>query len=175
MVLDSLGRSLDKTIRRIRRLPRIDKEAIKIVIQELQRALLSSDVKVELCLELSENIKKRAFDEKIASGIARKDYIIKLIHDELVQLLGGKIAPKRFKDNKQNIILMVGIQGSGKTTTVGKLSRYYSNKGYKVGVICTDTWRPGAFEQLQQLLAPINIPLYGDPENKYPIKLAKSL
>lgn len=173
MVLENLGKQLDKTIRRIRRLPRIDKESIKLVIQDIQRALLSSDVKVELCLEITENIKKKAFDEKIAEGVARKDYIIKLIHNELVNLLGGKAAPKRLKSNHQNIILMVGIQGSGKTTTVGKICKYYLNKGFKIGVICADTWRPGAYEQLIQLLEPMKIPVFGNPENKYAIKIVK--
>ena len=126
-------------------------------------------------MQVTEHIKKQAFDEKIATGIARKDYIIKLIHDELVKLLGGKAAPKRLKRNKLNIIMMVGIQGSGKTTTVGKLARYYKNRGFKLGVVCSDTWRPGAYDQLSQLLEPLGVELYGDPsgEEKNALKLAK--
>lgn len=175
MVFNNLGKGLDKAIRRIRGLPRIDKDGLKLVIQDIQRALLSSDVDVELTMQVTEHIKKQAFDEKIATGIARKDYIIKLIHDELVKLLGGKAAPKRLKRNKLNIIMMVGIQGSGKTTTVGKLARYYKNRGFKLGVVCSDTWRPGAYDQLSQLLEPLGVELYGDPsgEEKNALKLAK--
>lgn len=175
MVFQNLGKGLDTAIRRIRGLPRIDKDAMKLVIQDIQRALLSSDVDVELTMKVTEDIKKQAFDEKIAGGIARKDYIIKLIHDELVTLLGGKAAPKRLKSNKLNIIMMVGIQGSGKTTTVGKLARYYKNRGFKIGVVASDTWRPGAYDQLVQLLQPMGVEVHGDPtgEEKNALKLAK--
>ncbi|MBD3351425.1 MAG: signal recognition particle protein, partial [Candidatus Lokiarchaeota archaeon] len=134
-----------------------------------------SDVDYNIVIQVTDNIKKKAFDEKISQSVARKDYIIKLIHDELVDILGGKAAPKRIKQNKINIIMMVGIQGSGKTTTVGKLARYYKNRGFKVGVVCSDTWRPGAYDQLAQLLEPLQVQLSGDPtgKEKNALKLAK--
>ncbi len=87
MVMEKFGKALDNMIRRIRKLPRIDKDALKLVIQDLQRALLSADVNVEITLAITEDIRKRAFNEKISEGIARKDFIIKLIHDELVSFL----------------------------------------------------------------------------------------
>lgn len=174
MVLESLGRALDKAIRRLRRLPRVDKEAIKAFLQELQRALLTSDVKVELVFELSEKIKKRAMDERVSTGITRKDFVIKILHDELVQLLGGQQAPTRIKPGHENIILLVGIQGSGKTTTVSKLAKYYrEKKGLRVGVVCTDTWRPGAYEQLSQLCERVKVACWGDPKVNNAIRLAK--
>ncbi len=171
MVLEALGRSLDNAIRKIRRLPQVDKDAIDALIQELQRALLSSDVKVEIVFEATENIKKEAMNTKLSSSIRRRDYIIKIIHDELVKILGGKSAPIRIKPNKQNIILMVGIQGSGKTTTVGKLVHYYKSKGYTIGVVCGDNFRPGAYEQLQQLCEPQDVKVFGNPNEKNTIKL----
>jgi len=175
MVFESLSRGLDAAIRRIRGLPRIDKESIKLVIKDLQRALLSSDVDYNLVIEVTENIKKRAFDEKISESVARKDFVIKLIHDELTKILGGEQAKKRIKLGKLNIIMMVGIQGSGKTTTVAKLAKFYKNNGFKVGVVCADTWRPGAYDQLKQLLEPIDIMLEGDPigKEKSAIKIAR--
>ncbi len=171
MVLEALGRSLDNAIRKIRRLPQVDKDAIDALIQELQRALLSSDVKVEIVFEATENIKKEAMNTKLSSSIRRRDYIIKIIHDEFVKILGGKSAPIRIKPNKQNIILMVGIQGSGKTTTVGKLVHYYKSKGYTIGVVCGDNFRPGAYEQLQQLCEPQDVKVFGNPNEKNTIKL----
>ncbi len=171
MVLEALGKSLDSAIRKIRRLPKVDKDAIDALIQELQRALLSSDVKVEIVFEATENIKKEALNTKLSSSIRRRDFIIKIIHDELVKILGGKSTPILIKPNKLNIILMVGIQGSGKTTTVGKLANYYKSKGYTIGVVCGDNFRPGAFEQLEQLCNPINVKVYGNPIEKNPIKL----
>jgi signal recognition particle subunit SRP54 len=171
MVLEALGRSLDSAIRKIRRLPKVDKEAINALIQELQRALLSSDVKVEIVFETTEKIKKEAMNTQLDKSIRRRDYIIKIIHDELINLLGGTPAPIRIKPNKQNIILMVGIQGSGKTTTVGKLANYYKGKGYTIGVVCGDNWRPGAYEQLQQLCEPINVKVFGNPSEKNTLKM----
>ncbi|KKK40885.1 hypothetical protein LCGC14_0416350 [marine sediment metagenome] len=171
MVLEKLGRSLDTAIRRIRRLPLVDKDAINALIQDLQRALLQADVKVELVFEMTENIKKEAMNTKLQKS-RRKDFIIKLIHDELIKLLGGKPAPIRIKPGKKNVILLVGIQGSGKTTTIGKLAKYYKSKGYKVAAITTDTWRPGAYEQLVQLTNQIGIKTYGNPNEKNAIKIA---
>jgi len=171
MVLEALGRSLDNAIRIIRKLPKVDKDAINALIQELQRALLEADVKVEIVFEATEKIKKEAMNTKIDSSIRRRDFIIKIIHDQLVNILGGNPAPIRIKPNKQNIILMVGIQGSGKTTTVGKLASYYQSKGYTLGVVCGDTWRPGAFEQLQQLCEPLKVKVYGNPDEKNTLKL----
>src|SRR6056297_13629 len=100
MVLDKLGKNLDSMFRKLRGLPKIDKDAINALLQELQRSLLQADVKVELVFELTERIKKRAFDKKINQRIRRKDFIVKILHDELVNLLGGTKAPKRVKPGK---------------------------------------------------------------------------
>ena len=171
MVLENLGRQLDNAIRRIKRLPMVDKDAISALIQDLQRSLLSADVKVELVFQMTENIKKEATNTTLQKA-KRKDFIIKLVHDELIHLLGGRPAPIRIKPGKKNVILLVGIQGSGKTTTVGKLAKYYNSKGYKVAVLTTDTWRPGAYEQLVQLTKQIGVKCYGNPNEKNAIKIA---
>ena len=170
MVLENLGRKLDSAIRKIRRLPKVDKDAINALIQDLQRALLSSDVKVELVFEMTENIKKEAMNTKLQKA-KRKDFVISLIHDELVRVLGGKQAPIRIKPGKKNVILLVGIQGSGKTTTIGKLAKYYKSKGYNVAALTTDTYRPGAYEQLVQLTENIPVKCYGNPEEKKALKI----
>ncbi|MFW9969041.1 MAG: signal recognition particle receptor subunit alpha [Candidatus Odinarchaeota archaeon] len=171
MVLEKLGRSLDSAIRKIRRLPSVDKDAINALIQELQRALLGSDVKVELVFEMTENIRKEAMNTKLQKA-RRKDFVIKLVHDELINLLGGKPAPIRIKPGKKNVLLLVGIQGSGKTTTIAKIAKHYKSKGYKVATLTTDTWRPGAYEQLEQLSEQVGVKCYGNPNEKSAIKIA---
>ena len=171
MVLENLGRNLDNAIRKLRRLPRVDKDAINALIQDLQRALLSADVKVELVFEMTENIKKEAMNTKLQKA-KRKDFVISLIHDELVRVLGGKQAPIRIKTGKKNVILLVGIQGSGTTTTIGKLAKFYNSKGYKVATVTTDTYRPGAYEQLVQLTKQIPVKCYGNPNEKNALKIA---
>ena len=171
MVLEKLGRSLDTAIRKIRRLPSVDKDAIDALIQDLQRSLLSSDVRVELVFQMTENIRKEAMNTKLQKA-RRRDFVIKLVHDELIKLLGGKPAPIRIKPGKKNIILLVGIQGSGKTTTIAKLAKYYKSKGYNVAALTTDTWRPGAYEQLEQLSEQVGIKCYGNPNEKNAVKIA---
>ena len=171
MVLEKLGRSLDNAIRKIRRLPMVNKDAVNALLQDLQRSLLQADVRVELVFEMTENIRKEAMNTKLQKA-RRKDFIIKLVHDELIHLLGGKPSPIRIKPGKKNVILLVGIQGSGKTTTIGKLAKYYKSKGYKVAALTTDTWRPGAYEQLVQLTEQIGIKCYGNPNEKNAIKIA---
>ena len=171
MVLTDLGRKLDDALRKIRRLPVVDKDAINALIQDLQRGLLSSDVQVELVFEMTENIKKEAMNTTLQKA-KRKDFTITLVHNELVRVLGGKPAPVRIKPGKKNVILLVGIQGSGKTTTIGKLSRFYKGKGYKVAALTTDTYRPGAYEQLVQLTEQIGVRCYGNPNEKNALKIA---
>ena len=171
MAFKKLGKDLENIMRKLRGLPKIDKDVINAIVQDLQRALLSADVKVELVFQMTENIKKEAMNTDLKRA-RRKDFIIKLVHDELVKTIGGKSAPIRIKPGKSNVILLVGIQGSGKTTTVGKLARFYKNKGYKVATVTTDTWRPGAYEQLVQLTEQIGVKCYGNPNEKNAIKLA---
>ena len=171
MAFKKLGKDLESIMRKLRGLPIIDKDVINSIIQDLQRALLSADVKVELVFQMTENIKKAAMNTNLKRA-RRKDFIIKLVHDELVETIGGKSAPIRIKPGKSNVILLVGIQGSGKTTTVGKLSRFYKSKGYEVAAVTTDTWRPGAYEQLVQLTDQIGVKCYGNPNEKNAIKLA---
>jgi signal recognition particle subunit SRP54 len=171
MVLEKLGRSLDAAIRKIRRLPSVDKDAINALIQDLQRALLQADVNVELVFKMTENIRKEAMNTKLQKA-RRRDFVIKLVHDELIRLLGGKPAPIRIKPGKKNLILLVGIQGSGKTTTIAKLAKFYKGKGYKIATLTTDTWRPGAYEQLVQLSEQIGVKCYGNPNEKNAIKIA---
>ncbi|WP_457916865.1 signal recognition particle receptor subunit alpha [Candidatus Lokiarchaeum ossiferum] len=173
MVLENFGKTLDGLIRKVRHLPEIDKNAIDAILLELQRSLLMADVKVEICFQVTENIRKRAMDQEINKKIDRREFIIKILHDELINLLGGKDAPKRIKTGKQTIILLIGIQGSGKTTTVGKLANFYSKNGFKVGAICTDTDRPGAYEQMAQTMDSIGVKYYGNPKESSSIKLAR--
>ena len=171
MPFKKFGRDLENAIRKLRGLPQIDKDAINAIILDLQRALFSADVLVELVNQMSENIRKASMNTELKRA-RRKDFIIKLIHDELVKIIGGKPAPIRIKAGKSNVILLVGIQGSGKTTTVAKLARFYKNKGYKVAVVTTDTWRPGAYEQLVQLSNQIQVQCYGNPNEKNAVKIA---
>ncbi|MBN1801214.1 MAG: signal recognition particle protein [Candidatus Lokiarchaeota archaeon] len=169
--MKEFGRKLEDLMRKIRKLPSINKEEIMAIIQDLQRAMLEADVKVDLVFEMTENIKKAAMNTTLQKA-KRKDFVIKLVHDELIRVLGGKKAPIRIKPGKKNVILLVGIQGSGKTTTVGKLAYHFKSKGFKVAALTTDTWRPGAYDQLVQLTKQIGVETYGNPNENNALKIA---
>lgn len=173
MVLEKLGEGLRNAINKILRSNVADREAVEELVKELQRALLMSDVNVELVFELSERIKERALDETLPPGISRREHIVKIVYDELTNILGKKAYPLEITPGKANIIMLVGIQGSGKTTTVAKLARYLTKRGVKTGVVCADTFRAGAYEQLYQLVSELGVKFYGDPNSKSSVSVAK--
>ncbi|PUA32057.1 MAG: signal recognition particle protein [Candidatus Terraquivivens tikiterensis] len=152
--------------------PGVDKNVVEELIRGIQRALLVSDVNVELVMKLSEKIRERALTEKVPPGISKKDQMIKIVYEELVALLGEKPQKIAIDKSKQYVIMVVGIQGHGKTTTVAKLANYLKKLGYSVGVVCADTFRTGAYEQLKQLLEGKNIPVYGLPGEKDAVAIA---
>jgi signal recognition particle subunit SRP54 len=171
-MLGNLGKNLTKTMKKLAGMTIIDEEVVKEVIKEIQRALIQSDVNIKLVLNLSKTIEDKALNEEPPKGVTAKEHVIKIVYDELVNLLGEKaeeieISKKPYK------ILFVGLQGSGKTTTIGKMAKYLQKKGFNPAIICTDTWRPAAYEQLRQLTENLNLSLYGDPENNDALDLAR--
>jgi signal recognition particle subunit SRP54 len=173
MVLEKLGSSLYEALRKVIRAPVVDRDLIKELVRDFQRALLQADVNVQLVMELSQNIERRALDEELPSGISRREHVIKVVYDELTKFVGEKPDVLAIQPGKQNTLMLVGIQGSGKTTTAAKLARYFQKRGLKPALICTDTFRPGAYDQLHQLGKSINVDFYGEPEAKDPIAVAR--
>ncbi|MHA2231158.1 MAG: signal recognition particle receptor subunit alpha [Candidatus Hodarchaeales archaeon] len=170
-MVSGLGSSLRTIIKKIRRAGLVDKQLIHEIVVDLQRALLTADVEVDLALEMTQRVEERALKDEVAPGVSRRDYAIKVIYDEITHLLGRRHQPLLLDPGKQNVLLMVGIQGSGKTTTIGKLTRYYQKRGFKMGVIAGDTFRPGAFDQLSQLIEPLQVPVFGEPNEKKSLKV----
>ena len=171
MALDRLGSSLTDAIKKLFRASVIDEAAVKELVRDIQRALLQADVNVQLVLEISKRIEERALKEKMPPGISRREHVIKVVYEELTRFVGEKPVPLTIEPGKRKIVMLVGIQGSGKTTTAAKLARFYQKRGLKPALICADTYRPGAFAQLQQLAGRLNVPIFGDPKNKNPVKV----
>ncbi len=169
MMLEKLSAVLKKTTDKIANAVFLDKNLVESIVKDLQRALIEADVNVALVLELTQKIRQAAFDERI-SGIDKKEHLIKVLHDELLKILGEK---KEIKLEKQNVFLMLGLYGAGKTTTISKLAFYYSKRGHKVCAVCLDVHRPAASEQLKQLCDKLNIPAFISPEEKDPKKIWK--
>jgi signal recognition particle subunit SRP54 len=174
MVLENLGSNLYKAIQKVIRAPVVDEATVKELARDFQRALLQADVNVALVMELSQNIQKKTLEEKLPPGISRREHIIKVIYEELTRFVGEKQQELKIVPGKKNILMMVGIQGSGKTTHAAKLARFFQKRGLKVGLICADTFRPGAYNQLQQLANSINVDFYGEPENRDSVRLSRN-
>ncbi|NHJ47766.1 MAG: signal recognition particle protein [Asgard group archaeon] len=173
MVLGKLGSSITKALKKLVGAGRIDAALIKELKNDLLKALLEADVKLELAIEVTNNVEKRALKEDLPPGIPRQKHVVSIVHDELVQILGGKAQKLDVTPGKTNILLFVGIQGSGKTTVVGKLGNWLNKRGMKPALVCSDTDRPGAYEQLKQLGDQINVKVYGNPKEKSSVKLAR--
>ncbi len=148
-------------------------EAVTEFVRDLQRELIKSDVNLKLVSEISSRIKQRALNEKPPPGVSRKNWFITIVYEELLRLLGGEKKPVVKPGKKPWIILLVGLQGSGKTTTAGKLAYFYKLEGYKVGLVAADTYRPAAYEQLKQLGEKIGVPVYGEPGETDAVEIAR--
>ncbi len=147
-------------------------EAVGSFIKELQKEMIRSDVNVKVVLELSSRIRERALKEEPPPGILRKEWFVKIVYDEIARLLGGDVAPDPSPRSLPWIVLLVGVQGSGKTTTAGKLALYYKRRGYRVGLTTTDVYRPAAYDQLKQIADSIGIPFYGERSGD-PVEIAR--
>jgi signal recognition particle subunit SRP54 len=159
MVLEGLGESLRNVLKKIAGASHIDEALVKEVTRDIQRALLQADVNVKLVLELTKEVERRALNEKPPAGTSPKEHVIKIIYDELIKVLGQ---PRTIPLTKQTI-MMVGLYGQGKTTTAGKLGRYFHKKGQSVGLIAADVHRPAAYDQLKQIADKIGVQFYGEP------------
>jgi len=171
MAIDRLGSSLYEALKKVFRASVVDEATVKELVRDIQRALLQADVNVQLVLAISKQIEERALKEKVPSGISRREHVIKVVYEELTRFVGDKPVPIKMEPGRKKIVMLVGIQGSGKTTHAAKLARYFQKRGLKPALICADTYRPGAFAQLQQLATRINVPVFGDSKAKDPVKV----
>jgi signal recognition particle subunit SRP54 len=169
-MLEKLGEVLRKATDKIANAIFLDKNLVDSIIRDLQRALIEADVNVSLVKQLSDKIKKTALDERIKE-IDKKEHIIKLLHDELTKILGEyhqlKLKPK------QNRIMLFGLYGAGKTTTIAKLGNYFAKRGNKVALVGLDVHRPAAPEQLKQLAEKNKLNYFIDIDEKDPVKIWK--
>jgi signal recognition particle subunit SRP54 len=187
-MLENLRTGLRSALKKIVGASDINEELIDSLCKDVQRALLQSDVNVRLVLTITNNLKSRAINEIPPKGLSRKDQIITILYGELAKLLGYTGETIRsvdksvdlddehvvsFKAGKQNTVLMLGVQGSGKTTITGKFARWLTRHGYRVAVIGADTWRPGALTQLKMNCNKINVEVFGDENSKDALQIVR--
>ncbi len=169
MVLEKLGDSLKSTLSKITKSIFVDEKLINELVKDIQRALLQSDTNVQLVFDLSKKIKERA-KEDAPAGITKREQLIKIVYEELTNFLGKEVAELKIT-KKPTQIMLVGLFGSGKTTTAGKLAKFYKKRGYKVAVVQTDTWRPAAYDQLEQLAKNVGVDFFGIRNEKDPVNI----
>jgi len=171
--LENLGRSLNDAVKKLLRLAVVDEKAVKELVRDLQRALLQSDVNVNLVLQISGAVEKRSLEERLPPGISRREHVIKVLYEELTRFLGEEPSRLTIEPGKTRVIMLVGIQGTGKTTAAVKLAHFYQKRGLRPAIVCADTYRPGAYQQLKQLADKVNVPVYGEPTSKNLLKTVK--
>ena len=172
-MLDVLKNGLRAALKKIVNSSGIDEALIKELAKDIQRALLQSDVNVKLVFEITKNLEQRSLNETLPPGLSRKDHIVKILYDELSKMLGTE-KQFSFTPAKTNKVLMLGIQGSGKTTITAKLAKFLTKQGYRVAVIGADTYRPGALTQLKTMCEKANVEVYGEEKNKDSPQIVKN-
>ncbi len=171
MVLDKLGQSLKGTLQKIAKAVFVDETLINELIKDIQKALLQADVNVKLVFELTNEIKKRAKEEKLPAGLTKKEQLINIVYEELVKFLGQEKVELKLGEEKPNFIMLVGLFGSGKTTTAGKLACYLKKRGKKIALLGLDVHRPAAMKQLEQVGEQAKVPVFIKTGEKDPLKI----
>ncbi|WP_137682990.1 signal recognition particle protein Srp54 [Haloarcula mannanilytica] len=169
MVLDDLGSSLRGTLDDLRGKSRLSEEDIEDIVKEIQRSLLQADVDVGLVQDLSDSIETRALEEEPPAGTTPRDWVLRIVYEELVDLVGESTELPL----EEQTIMLAGLYGSGKTTTAAKMAWWFSTKGLRPAIIQTDTDRPGAYDQAKEMAERAEVDFYGDPDEDDPVKIAR--
>ena len=173
MVLDSLGEKLRGTLQKLSKSLFVDQSLIEEIVRDIQRALIQADVKVSLVLDITKRIKERALKEEL-QGLDKKEHITTIVYEELASFMGGERKELSMQE-KPSKWMLVGLYGSGKTTSAGKLAMYYLRRGKKVALVGLDVWRPAAMDQLEQVGKQVKVDTFVEKEEKDPLKIWKKV
>lgn len=172
MVLTEIGARISKALHHVTNATVIDHTVIDELLKEICNTLVQADVNVKLVITLKQNLKKALDVEKMAVGHNKRNLIKKAVFDALCDLLDPGHQAYKLVRGKPNVVVFVGLQGNGKTTTIGKYAHYYKRKGFKPALVCADTFRAGAFDQLLQLASSTKVAFYGSRTERDPVKIA---
>ncbi|KAL0479200.1 signal recognition particle subunit SRP54 [Acrasis kona] len=174
MVLAELGSRLKKALSSVSDEVILDEKAIKSMINDISVGLMESDVNVMLVGKMKKNIESQIDINNLPKGINKRNHVKQIVFEELCKLVDPGVKPYQMQKRREpNVVMFVGLQGSGKTTTCTKYAMYYARKGWRVALVCADTFRAGAFDQLKQNATKANIPFYGSYTESDPVKLAR--
>ncbi len=173
MAFEGLSSRLQEITRKIRGKARISESDLKEMLREVKLALLEADVNYKIVKEFIASIQEKALGQDVMKSLTPGQQVIKIVKDEMVELLGGVESKINFTSNPPTIIMLVGLQGSGKTTTAGKLANILRKQGKKPLLVACDVYRPAAIKQLQVVGAQLNIPVYANETTKDVVRIAK--
>ena len=173
-MFQNLSDKLERSFKILKGEGKITEVNVAETLKEVRKALLDADVNYKVAKTFTDTVKEKALGQNVLTAVKPNELMVKIVHDELTQLMGGDTAEVDI-EGKPAVILMSGLQGSGKTTFSGKLARMMkSKKNKKPLLVACDVYRPAAIEQLRVLAEQINVPMYAEPENKNPIQIAKN-
>ncbi|PAA92141.1 hypothetical protein BOX15_Mlig008341g1, partial [Macrostomum lignano] len=172
MVLTALGEKLANAVRSLNSTTVINEDVLNAMLKDVCMALIESDVNVQLVRQLRENVRGVINFEEMAGGLNKRRMIQQAVFQELVRLMDPGVAPWQPVKGRPNTVMLVGLQGSGKTTTATKLARYYQRRSWRTCMVCADTYRAGAFDQFKQNAAKAGIPFYGSYTETDPAVIA---
>jgi signal recognition particle subunit SRP54 len=173
-MFDNLSDKLQRVFKNLRGEGKLSAENMEAALREIRLALLEADVNFRVVKQLIENIKQKAMGEEVLMALSPSQQVIKIVHEELIKILGSHESKLRFANEPPSVFLIVGLQGSGKTTSTGKLARWLSRNGHRPMVVSVDVYRPAAREQLRVIAKEIALPVYeGTLEETQPLELAK--
>ncbi|MFR2534599.1 MAG: signal recognition particle protein [Clostridia bacterium] len=173
MAFEGLSSKLQDITRRLRGKARITESDLKDMLREVKLALLEADVNYKIVKDFIETVQQKALGQDVLKSLTPGQQVIKIVKDELVELLGGQESRIHFTPNPPTVIMLVGLQGSGKTTTAGKLANLLRKEGKKPLLVACDVYRPAAIKQLQVVGAQLNIPVYSNEQSKDVVQIAK--
>ena len=173
MAFEGLSSRLQEITRKIRGKARITESDLKEMLREVKLALLEADVNYKIVKDFIAEIQEKALGQDVLKSLTPGQQVVKIVKDELVELLGGTESKVQFTPNPPTIIMLVGLQGSGKTTTAGKLANLFRKQGKKPLLVACDIYRPAAIKQLQVVGASLNIPVFSNEQSKDVVHIAK--
>ncbi|NPA51922.1 MAG: signal recognition particle protein [Aquificae bacterium] len=171
-MFELLTEKFSNVIEKLKRAKKLDEKTVDEALKDIKRALLEADVNIEVVQKFINDLKQKLVGQELIKGLTAGETIVKLIYDEVLEIL-GEHAPLEKAEKPPSIVMLVGLQGTGKTTTAGKLAKYLKSKGYTVAVASTDVRRPAAMKQLCTLAQSIDAKCYADEEEKDAVKLAE--
>ena len=171
-MFDSLSKRLEGAFKTLKGQGRISEINVAETVKEIRRALLDADVNYKIAKTFTDKVKEEALGQNVLTSVSPGQLFTKIVNDELTQLLGGETEGLKLSGNP-SVILIAGLQGSGKTTFSGKLANHFKSKGQKPLLAACDVYRPAAINQLQVLGEQIGVDVYAEIENKNPVEIAK--